>query len=133
MEIVDSTVGSSICTGWNRRSRAASLPMVFRYSSAGVLLSVGIQGNHNVRRYILVVAPTSCRPRARAGLIICPASILPSALPRLNNVSQDVKYENHRTLGYTRKKLTDFIYETDHVATLGTKDHAFISSSKYMA
>ena len=34
MEMVDSTVGSSICTGWNRRSSAASLPIVFRYSSA---------------------------------------------------------------------------------------------------
>ena len=37
-----------------------------------------------------VVAPTSCKPRASAGLIICPASMLPSAFPRLNNVSNDV-------------------------------------------
>lgn len=34
MDIVDSTVGSSICTGWNRRSRAGSLDIVFLYSSA---------------------------------------------------------------------------------------------------
>ena len=32
--MVDSTVGSSIETGWKRRSRAASLAIVFRYSSA---------------------------------------------------------------------------------------------------
>lgn len=66
--MVASTVGSSICTGWNRRSRAASLPIVLRYSSG-------------------VVAPTSCRPRASAGLIIWPASMLPSAFPRLKSVS----------------------------------------------
>jgi hypothetical protein len=34
IDIVDSTVGSSICTGWKRRSSAGSLPMVFLYSSA---------------------------------------------------------------------------------------------------
>lgn len=34
IEMVDSTVGSSIETGWKRRSSAASLPIVFRYSSA---------------------------------------------------------------------------------------------------
>ena len=32
--MVDETVGSSMVIGWNRRSRAASLPIVLRYSSA---------------------------------------------------------------------------------------------------
>jgi len=37
--MVDATVGSSIVTGWKRRSRAVSLPIVLRYSSATNLSS----------------------------------------------------------------------------------------------
>lgn len=37
--------------------------------------------------YVRVVAPTNCKPLANAGLIICPPSIDPSALPKLNSVS----------------------------------------------
>ncbi len=61
--IVDSTLGSSMSTFWNRRSRAASFSMYLRYSSR-------------------VVAPTQCiSPRASAGFNMLPASIAPSALP----------------------------------------------------
>ena len=63
MEIVSSTVGSSICTGWKRRSRAASFSMYCLYSSS-------------------VVAPIQCSsPRASIGFNILPASIAPSVLP----------------------------------------------------
>lgn len=37
--MVEETVGSVIWMGWKRRSSAASLPIVLRYSSAGVCLS----------------------------------------------------------------------------------------------
>jgi hypothetical protein len=77
---------------------------------------------------ILVVAPTNCNPLARAGLIICPASMLPSALPRLNNVSGDADHESGRKFtSNERKGLTDFIYETNDVATLKQ-----ISSLKFL-
>jgi hypothetical protein len=54
MDMVDSTVGSSIVTGWNRRSKAASLPMVLRYSSA--------EGEENEKKYKYrrLKGPTSC-------------------------------------------------------------------------
>ena len=86
MEIVDSTVGSSICTGWKRRSSAGSFPIVFLYSSANTR-SVLLKNSYTNRPHSRVVAPTSCNPRANAGLIIFPASIEPSAFPRLSKVS----------------------------------------------
>lgn len=43
IEIVASTEGSSIVTGWNRRSSAASLPIVLRNSSARAVESVWYQ------------------------------------------------------------------------------------------
>ena len=61
--MVSSTVGSSIITGWKRRSSAASFSMYFLYSSR-------------------VVAPMQCNsPRASIGLSRLPASIAPSVLP----------------------------------------------------
>ena len=58
-----SSVGGSTCTGWKRRSSAASFSMYLRYSSS-------------------VVAPTQCSsPRASIGLSMLPASELPSVLP----------------------------------------------------
>ena len=63
MEMVSSTVGSSTCTGWKRRSSAASFSMYWRYSSS-------------------VVAPMQCSsPRASRGFKRLPASMLPSVLP----------------------------------------------------
>ena len=60
---VSSTVGSPTMTGANRRSRAGSFSMCWRYSSS-------------------VVAPTRrSSPRASSGLIMLPASIDPSAAP----------------------------------------------------
>lgn len=83
--MVDSTVGSSMVTGWKRRESAGSFSIVLRYSSAA---SVSQSSCKSVwRDDPRVVAPTSCNPRARAGLIMFPASIDPSALPRFNNVS----------------------------------------------
>ena len=65
---MSSTVGSPTCTGWKRRSSAASFSMYFRYSSS-------------------VVAPMQCSsPRARAGLSMFPASIAPSAAPAPTSV-----------------------------------------------
>ena len=56
------------CTGWKRRSSAASLSMCLRYSSS-------------------VVAPMHCSsPRARAGLRMLAASIAPSAAPAPTSV-----------------------------------------------
>ncbi len=61
--MVSSTVGSSTCTGWNRRSSAASFSIYLRYSSK-------------------VVAPMQCSsPRASIGLSRLPASMEPSVLP----------------------------------------------------
>ena len=61
--MVSSTVGSSTCTGWKRRSSAASFSIYLRYSSS-------------------VVAPMQCSsPRASIGLSRLPASMLPSVLP----------------------------------------------------
>lgn len=58
-----SSVGSSTCTGWNRRSSAASFSIYLRYSS-------------------IVVAPITCTsPRASAGFKILDASSAPSAPP----------------------------------------------------
>ena len=63
MPTVSSTDGSPTNTCWNRRSRAGSFSMRWRYSSS-------------------VVAPTRrSSPRASIGLIMLPASIAPSALP----------------------------------------------------
>ena len=63
MEIVSSTVGSSTVTGWNRRSRAASFSIYWRYSSS-------------------VVAPIQCNsPLASMGFNILPASMAPSVFP----------------------------------------------------
>ena len=60
---MSSTVGSSIVTGWKRRSSAASFSMCLRCSSS-------------------VVAPMQCSsPRASIGLSRLPASIAPSAAP----------------------------------------------------
>ena len=57
------TEGSGTCTGWKRRSSAASFSMYWRYSSS-------------------VVAPTQCSsPRASAGLSMLPALVEPSAAP----------------------------------------------------
>ena len=61
--MVCSTEGWPTKTGWKRRSSAASFSMEVRYSSS-------------------VVAPMDrSSPRANIGLIICPASIEPSAAP----------------------------------------------------
>ncbi|CFR78856.1 Uncharacterised protein [Mycobacterium tuberculosis] len=61
--MVCSTVGSPTCTGWKRRSSAASFSMYLRYSSS-------------------VVAPIVCSsPRASFGFRIEAASIAPSAAP----------------------------------------------------
>ena len=66
--MVSSTVGSGTCTGWKRRSRAASFSMCLRYSSS-------------------VVAPMHLSsPRARAGLSMFAASIAPSAAPAPTSV-----------------------------------------------
>ncbi len=63
MAIVASTDGSPTCTGWNRRSSAASFSMCLRYSSS-------------------VVAPTArSSPRASIGLSRLAASTAPSAAP----------------------------------------------------
>ena len=57
------TEGWSTCTGWKRRSNAASFSTCLRYSSS-------------------VVAPMQCSsPRASMGLSRLPASMAPSALP----------------------------------------------------
>ena len=64
--IVSSVVGSLTSTGWNLRASAESFSM-FRYS-------------------LMVVAPINWKsPRAKAGLIMLPASIPPSALPAPTN------------------------------------------------
>ena len=61
--MVSSTVGSSTCTGWKRRSKAASFSIYSRYSSK-------------------VVAPIQCNsPRASIGFNNWPASIAPSVFP----------------------------------------------------
>ena len=61
--MVSSTVGSFTNTGWNRRSRAASFSIYWRYSSR-------------------VVAPIQwSSPLASMGFKRLPASILPSVLP----------------------------------------------------
>ena len=61
--MVSSTVGWSMSTFWNRRSRAASFSIYFRYSSR-------------------VVAPMQwSSPRASLGLRRFPASMLPSVRP----------------------------------------------------
>ncbi len=61
--MVSSTVGSSTMTGWNRRSRAASFSIYWRYS-------------------LRVVAPMQCSsPLASMGFRRLPASIAPSDLP----------------------------------------------------
>ena len=61
--MVSSTDGGSTCTGWKRRSRAASFSMYLRYSSS-------------------VVAPMQCSsPRASIGLSRLPASVEPSVRP----------------------------------------------------
>ena len=63
MEMVSSTVGSSTVTGWNRRSRAGSFSIYFRYSSR-------------------VVAPMQwSSPLASMGFNIFPASMEPSVFP----------------------------------------------------
>ncbi len=68
MEIVSSTVGSAMNTGWKRRASAASFSTCLRYSSS-------------------VVAPTQCNsPRASAGFSRLDASIAPSALPAPTSV-----------------------------------------------
>jgi hypothetical protein len=60
MEMVDSTVGSSIVTGWNRRSRAASFSMVLRYSSAERFI-----GEQGVKTYIILLT-CSCTDKLQA-------------------------------------------------------------------
>mmetsp|Transcript_42061 Transcript_42061/g.80455 ORF Transcript_42061/g.80455 Transcript_42061/m.80455 type:complete len:245 (+) Transcript_42061:1217-1951(+) len=61
IDTVCSGVGSSILTGWNLRSSAASFSTYLRYSS-------------------MVVAPMHCSsPRASTGFISCAASMPPSA------------------------------------------------------
>ena len=61
--MVSSTEGSSTCTGWKRRSSAASFSMYLRYS-------------------LSVVAPIQRNsPRASIGLSMFEASIDPSAAP----------------------------------------------------
>lgn len=117
IETVEDTVGSSMLTGWKRRSSAASLPIVFRYSSAMFVKvsQLGLSWSfHSLD--LRVVAPTSCSPRARAGLIIWPASMLPSALPRLNSVSGT----KLRTLYQKAKKVicTNFVNETNDFSAL---------------
>ena len=63
IEIVSSTVGSPMNTGWKRRCSAGSFSTCLRYSSS-------------------VVAPMQCSsPRASAGLSRLDASIAPSPLP----------------------------------------------------
>ena len=61
--MASSTVGSLTITGWNRRSKAASFSIYWRYS-------------------FRVVAPMQCSsPRASMGLSRLPASMAPSVLP----------------------------------------------------
>ena len=68
IEMVSSTLGSSVKTGWNLRASAASFSIYLRYSSS-------------------VVAPTQCSsPRASAGLRRLDASIEPSAAPAPTSV-----------------------------------------------
>ena len=63
IEIVSSTDGSAMKTGWKRRASAASFSICLRYSSS-------------------VVAPIQCSsPRAKAGFKRLLASIAPSVLP----------------------------------------------------
>ena len=70
-----------------------------------------------MEQYLRVVAPTSCNPRARAGLIIWPASTLPSAFPRLNNVSkQDMRSGLY--FDSQPQALTNFVNETDNISSL---------------
>ncbi len=65
---VSSTVGGSTTTVWNRRSRAPSFSIYFRYS-------------------LSVDAPTHCSsPRASAGLSMLEASMAPSAAPAPTSV-----------------------------------------------
>ena len=63
-----SSLGSPTCTGWKRRSKAASFSICFLYSSN-------------------VVAPMTWKlPRAKAGFKILAASIAPSDAPAPINV-----------------------------------------------
>ena len=68
IEIVSTTVGSSIIIGWNLRANAASFSTYLRYSSR-------------------VVAPIQwSSPRAKAGLIRLAASMAPSPFPAPTSV-----------------------------------------------
>ena len=79
--MVSSTEGSPTKTGWKRRSSAASFSMEVRYSSS-------------------VVAPIRrSSPRASMGLIICPASMAPSAAPAPDDRVQLVDERDDLALG----------------------------------
>ena len=74
---------------------------------------VGMKRKH----YLRVVAPTNCNPLANAGLIICPASMLPSDLPRLKRVS-DIRSQSNSAMIFERRSLTDFIDEANDLSAL---------------
>ena len=67
--------------------------------------------------YLRVVAPTNCNPLANAGLIICPASMLPSVLPRLKRVSK-IRSQSSLAIKFVRRTLTDFVYEANDLSAL---------------
>ena len=81
MAMVSSTDGSSVSTGWKRRSRAASFSMCWRYSSR-------------------VVAPmVRSSPRASAGLSRLEASMAPSAAPAPDQGVQLVHEQDDLAVG----------------------------------
>lgn len=71
---------------------------------------------------VRVVAPTNCSPRAKAGLIIFPASMDPSAFPRLSKVSAPTKMSisvEWKTTSRARVepgKRTQFINKTNNLS-----------------
>ena len=103
--MVSSTEGSPTKTGWKRRSSAASFSMEVRYSSS-------------------VVAPIMRNsPRASIGLIICPASIAPSAAPAPTSVcssSMNVMISPSRVGDLLQHRLEALL---EFAAVLGAGDH----------
>ena len=70
--------------------------------------------------YLRVVAPTNCNPLANAGLIICPASMLPSDLPRLKRVS-DIRSQSNSAINFEQRPLTDFVDEANDLSALSNE------------
>ena len=69
-------------------------------------------------RNVRVVAPTSWSPRANAGFIICPPSMLPSVFPKLNRVSADFIDMIDTNKAGSRKSRTDFVDKADNATGL---------------